>query len=64
VRADLTYLQPMPRKPIEPPPEVAKAFVRDVHAFFAAGHNTIKTDGMAANQLHALKQYYDGKLPR
>jgi hypothetical protein len=27
----------MPSKPIELPPEVAKAFVRDMHAFFNAG---------------------------
>jgi hypothetical protein len=27
----------VPSKPIEQPPEVAKAFVRDMRAFFAAG---------------------------
>jgi hypothetical protein len=52
----------MPSKPIELPPEVAKAFVRDMRAFFAARHNTIKADGIAANQLHALRQHYNGKL--
>jgi len=31
-------------------------------AFFACGHDTIKADGIAAIQLHALKQHYDGKL--
>jgi len=36
----------MPSKPIEIPPEIARAFVRDMHAF-AAGHNTIKADGIA-----------------
>jgi hypothetical protein len=52
----------MPRKPLELPPEVAKALVRDMRAFFGAGHNTIKADGIAANQLHALRQHYNGKL--
>jgi hypothetical protein len=42
--------------------EVAKAFVRDMRAFFAAGHNTIKADGIAAQQLYLLKQHYPGKL--
>jgi hypothetical protein len=32
--------------------EVAKAFVRDMHAFHAK-KNAIKRDGIAANQLHA-----------
>ena len=52
----------MPRKPIELPPEVARAFVRDMKAFFACGHDTIKADGIAARQLHALKQHYSGML--
>jgi len=30
-------------------------------AFFACGHDTIKADGIAAMQLHALKQHYNGK---
>ena len=42
---------------IELPPEVAKAFVEDMRAFFAAGHNTIKADEIAARQLHALRTY-------
>jgi len=46
----------------ELPPEVAQAFVRDMKAFFACGHDTIKADGIAAMQLHALKQHYSGKL--
>jgi hypothetical protein len=37
----------MPRKPIELPLEVAKAFVKDMRAFFAAGYNTIKADEIA-----------------
>jgi hypothetical protein len=52
----------MPRKPIDLPPEVARAFVRDMLAFFAAGHHQIKADEIAARQLFALKQYYAGKL--
>ena len=52
----------MPRKPIELPPEVARAFVRDMKAFFACGRDTIKADGIAAMQLHDLRQHYSGKL--
>jgi len=52
----------MPRKPIELQPEIARAFVRDMKAFFACGHDTIEADGIAATQLHALKQHYNGKL--
>jgi len=47
----------MPRKPIELPPEIARNFVRDMHAFFAAGHDSIKADGIAAQQLRALCEY-------
>jgi hypothetical protein len=53
----------MPSKPLELPPEVAKAFVRDMRAFFAAGGTGVKADGIAARQLHALKEHYSGKLP-
>jgi hypothetical protein len=52
----------MPSKPIELPPEVARDFVRDMRAFFAAGGTGAKADGIAAMQLHALKQHYSGKL--
>lgn len=52
----------MPSKPIELPPEVAKAFIRDMRAFFAAGGTGVKADGIAAMQLHALKERYNGKL--
>jgi hypothetical protein len=48
-------------KPIELPPEIARRFVEDMRAFFAE-KNTIKADGIAARQLHALKQHYSGKL--
>jgi len=47
----------MPREQIELPPKVAKAFVKDMRAFFAAGRNTIKADEIAARQLHALRAY-------
>lgn len=52
----------MPRKPIELPPAVARNFLRDMRAFFAAGRDTIKADGIAAQQLHALREHYSGKL--
>ena len=52
----------MPRKPLELPPAAAREFIRDMKAFFACGHDTIKADGIAAMQLHALKQHYGGKL--
>jgi hypothetical protein len=52
----------MPRTPLELPPAVARAFVHDMKAFFACGHDTIKADGITAMQLHALKQHYNGKL--
>ncbi|HLZ04630.1 MAG TPA: hypothetical protein VKR55_21100 [Bradyrhizobium sp.] len=52
----------MPRKPIELPPEVARAFLADMRAFFAAGRNTIKADEIAARQLWILKQHWNGRL--
>jgi hypothetical protein len=52
----------MPSKPIELPPAVAKAFVRDVRAFFKAGGAGDRADAIAAQRLHALKQHYNGKL--
>jgi hypothetical protein len=51
----------MPRKPIELPPAVARAFVKDMRAFLPE-ENAIKRDETAARQLHALKQHYTGKL--
>ena len=44
----------MPSKPIELPPEVAKAFVRDMKAFFAAGGT-----GVISRQMTS-----EGALPR
>ena len=51
----------MPRKPIELPPAIARAFVNDMRAFLAE-ENAIKRDEIAARQLHALKQHYTAKL--
>ena len=47
----------MPNKPIELPPEVAKAFVKEMRAFFDAGCTGPKADEIAARQLHALRAY-------
>jgi hypothetical protein len=46
----------MPSKPIELPPKVSQAFVKDMRAFFAA-RNTLKQDGIAARQLQALNEH-------
>jgi hypothetical protein len=46
----------MPRKAIELPPEVARDFVRDMHAFFAE-NSAIKRDEIAIRQLVALNEY-------
>jgi hypothetical protein len=43
----------MPSKHIELPPQVAKAFVRDMRAFFKA-KDQLKRDEIASRQLHAL----------
>jgi hypothetical protein len=51
----------MPRKQLEVPPAVARNFVRDMRAYFAE-KNTIKADAIAAQQLHALREHYNGKL--
>ena len=51
----------MPRKPIELPPEVARAFVRDMRAFHAA-KDSLKKDEIAAKQLWLLKQHWNSKL--
>ena len=51
----ISYIEAMPRKPIELPPAVARNFVRDMRAF--AENNTIKADAIAARQIHVLRQY-------
>jgi len=43
----------MPSRPIELPPRVAKAFIRDTRAFFKA-KNQLKQDEIASRQLRAL----------
>lgn len=56
--ASLSYLLSMLRKQLEVPPEAAKAFVRDMKAFFkASGH---EADEIAAEAGWRLKQH----LPR
>jgi hypothetical protein len=46
----------MPRKAIQLPPEVARAFIRDLKAFFAE-ENPTKRDEIAIRQMSALRQY-------
>jgi hypothetical protein len=47
----------VPSKPIDLPPAVAKAFVRDMKAFFAAGGTGVKADEIAIRQLIILNEY-------
>jgi hypothetical protein len=44
------------KKPLNLPPSVARAFGRDMKAYFAEG-SAIKRDAIAARQLHALKEH-------
>jgi hypothetical protein len=44
------------RKPIGLPPNIAKAFVKDMRAYFAE-KNRYKQDEIALRQLHALKEH-------
>jgi len=46
----------MPREPLELPPTVARAFVRDMRAFFA-GNDGDMGSAIAAAQLHSLRDY-------
>jgi len=46
----------MPSKPFELPPEAAKAFVRDMKAFFNA-NGPLMQDEIAAKQVWLLKQH-------
>jgi hypothetical protein len=50
------YHPGMPRKAIQLPPEVARAFIRDLKAFFAE-ENPTKRDEIAIRQMSALRQY-------
>lgn len=44
------------RRPLELPPDVTRRFFKDLRAFFAT-KDTVKADGIAARQLHALRQH-------
>ena len=44
------------RAQLEMPPAVARAFVKDMHAFHAEP-NAVKRDEIATRQLHALRAY-------
>jgi hypothetical protein len=46
----------MPRKPLELPIEIAKAFVRDMRAFHAE-KSPLKRDEIASRQIHVLRQF-------
>lgn len=50
------YLELMPLKAIELPPNVAKTFVMHMHAFHAEP-NAIKRDKIAGDAAHLLKPY-------
>jgi hypothetical protein len=50
------YLRPVPRKPLELPLSVTRAFVEDMKRFLAEPH-AIKCDEIAARQLTALRAY-------
>jgi hypothetical protein len=50
------HLDAMPRKELELPPAVVRAFVKDMHAFFAATTG-LERDEIAARQLHALREH-------
>jgi hypothetical protein len=52
----------MSRKPLELPLAVARAFVRDMHAFHAE-KSPLKRDEIASRQIHVLRQY-QGKSER
>ena len=53
----------MPSKPLDLPLGVAKAFVKDMRAFFDAGGTGPKADEIAARQIHILRSY-QGKHDR
>jgi hypothetical protein len=55
------YLEAMPKKPLDLPMQVAKAFIKDMRRYFAEP-NAIKRDEIAGRQLHALRGLQPGKL--
>ena len=46
----------MSAKPLDLPPAAARAFMKDMRAYFAEDDGT-KRDAIAARQLHALKEF-------
>ena len=44
------------RKPLDLPPAVARAFVKDMEAYFAE-ENRLKRDEIALRQLHVLREH-------
>ena len=56
VLAASAYSRPMPRKPIEIPPAAAKAFMRDLKAFFKETDPN-KRDLIAGDQMRALWEH-------
>jgi hypothetical protein len=46
----------MKPKPLDLPPDVARAFVDDMRAYFAE-ENPIKREGIAVRQLRALREH-------
>jgi hypothetical protein len=48
--APINYLRTMPSKPIEVPPEIAQAFVRDMQAFFRT-KDQLKQDVICAGTM-------------
>jgi hypothetical protein len=53
------YIRPMLRKPLELPPEVAKAFVRDMELFFKA-ETVLDSDEVAAGTAWMLTNHPRG----
>jgi hypothetical protein len=50
------YIGSMPRKPLDLPMKVAKAFIKDMRAFHAEP-NAITRDEIAGRQMHALRRF-------
>jgi hypothetical protein len=52
----------MRNKPIELPPDVARAFIGDMHAYFVE-KSPLKRDEIASREIHVLRQF-QGKHER
>lgn len=48
----------MRNKPIELPPDVARAFIRDMRAYFVE-KSPLKRDEIASRQIHVLRQFQE-----